>query len=131
MSSNMPVEILTLAAAENGTYAIDDIQFLDEDDNAVVPNADTVTWCLTDNDGNVINNREDVALTSALSMTIVLSGDDLEVSGNPERTVKKNYFDIEIYQRRVAIRGEIDSTLGNDLPVTKEFAFNIENIVCL
>ena len=131
MATNQPVEVLTLAASENGTYPIDDIQFLDETNTAKVPNTDTVTWCLTDNDGNVINSREDVPLTSALSMTILLSGDDLQVSGEPDKTIIRDGFLVKIYQRRVAVRGEIDSTLGNDNPVTKEFAFNIENIVCL
>ena len=64
-------------------------------------------------------------------MVVLLSGDDLAVSGSPDETITRDGFLVKQYKRRVAVRGEIDSTLGNDLPVTKEFAFNIENIVCL
>ena len=126
-----PVQILTEAASENGTYPITGIQFKDETKTARVPNADTITWCLTDNTGNVINDREDVPLDSSLTMVVLLSGDDLGVSGSPDETITRDGFLVKQYKRRVAVRGEIDSTLGNDLPVTKEFAFNIENIVCL
>ena len=126
-----PVEILELAASENGTYAIDSIQFLDEDDSVVTPNTDTVKYCLTDKSGTVINSREEVAIVSAASMTVLLSGDDLAVSGEADKTFTRNGAIIKQYQRHVAVRGVINSTLGNDLPVTKEFIFYIEDIVCL
>ena len=129
--ANEPVEILELAASENGTYPIDDIQFLDETDTARVPNTDTVKWCLTDKLGNVINGKEDEPLASALSMIVLMSGDDLEVSGEADKTFTRKGAIIKQYQRNVAVRGEIDSDIGNDLPVTKQFIFFVEEIVCL
>ena len=107
------------------------MQFLDEDDTPVTPNASTVTWCLTDKNGNVINSRLNVALVSALSMTVKMSGLDLAISGNPDKIITRNGVKINQYERHVAVKGEIDSTLGTDLPVTKGFIFYIEDIVCI
>jgi len=128
---NEPVEILTLIASEEGTYVIDDIEFLDINDSVVTPNADTVTWCLCDKNKNIINSREDQALVSAASMTVTLSGDDLAISGTEDKIFIRSGFMIKQYERHLAVRGGVNSTLGNDLPVTKEFIFNIENIVCI
>lgn len=55
--------------------------FTDEDGAAVTPNAG-LTWTLTDASGNVINSRSAVALTTASSVTIKLSGDDLVIGQN-------------------------------------------------
>jgi len=129
--ANEPIEILTLAASEKGTYAITGIQFLDEDDEIVTPIATTVKWCLTTKAGVVINNKQNITIISAASMNIVLSGDDLAVSGAPDKTFIANGVETKQYQRHVAIQGAINSTLGEALPVTKEFIFFIENIVCL
>lgn len=134
---NLPVEILTLAASEEGTYAIDEIEFLDSHDTpvAITPEADSVTWCLTDKNGNVINSREDVPITSASSMTIVLSGDDLAINGNADKFVTRDGVIIEQYERHVSVQGLVDTVIGTETldntPVTKEFIFYIENIVCL
>ncbi|KKK67755.1 hypothetical protein LCGC14_2950910, partial [marine sediment metagenome] len=45
MPAILPVEILDTNASEEGTYAIDEIQFLDSQDTpaAVTPETDTVT----------------------------------------------------------------------------------------
>ncbi|KKN06567.1 hypothetical protein LCGC14_1075830 [marine sediment metagenome] len=137
MSDLLPVTILDTNASEEGTYAIDDIQFLDSQDPpvAVTPEVGSVTWCLTDKNGTIINSREDVPITSASSMTIVLSGDDLAISGNADKYVTRNGVIIEQYQRHVLVQGLVDTVIGTETldntPVTKEFIFYIENIVCL
>ena len=137
MSDLLPVTILDTNASEEGTYAIDDIQFLDSQDPpvAITPEASSVTWCLTDKNGTIINSREDVAITSASSMTIVLSGDDLAISGNADKYVTRNGVIIEQYQRHILVQGLVDTVIGTETldntPVTKEFIFYIENIVCL
>ena len=137
MPAILPVEILSANASEEGTYAIDEIQFLDSQDTpvAVTPEADSVTWCLTDKNGDIINNRENVAITSASSMTIVLSGDDLAVSGSVDKYVTRDNVIIQQYQRHVLVQGEVNTVIGTETlvntPVTKEFIFYIENIVCI
>ena len=137
MPSLLPVVILDTNASEEGTYAIDEIQFLDSQDTPVeiTPEADSVTWCLTDKSGNVINSREDVPITSASSMTIVLSGDDLAISGTADKFVTRDGVIIEQYERHVSVQGLVDTVIGTETldntPVTKEFIFYIENIVCL
>ena len=137
MPALSPIEILSTNASEEGTYAIDNIQFLDSQDTpvAVTPEAGSVTWCLTDKNDNIINSREDVPITSASSMTIVLSGDDLAISGNADKFVTRDGVIIELYQRHVLVQGLVDTVIGTETldntPVTKEFIFYIENIVCL
>ncbi len=137
MPSLLPVVILDTNASEEGTYAIDEIQFLDSQDTpvAITPEADSVTWCLTDKNGTVINSREDVPITSASSMTIVLSEDDLAISGTADKLVTRDGVIIEQYERHVSVQGLVDTVIGTETldntPVTKEFIFYIENIVCL
>ncbi len=137
MSDLLPVTILDTNASEEGTYAIDDIQFLNSQDTpvAVTPEAGSVTWCLTDKAGTIINSREDVPITSASSMTIVLSGDDLAISGNADKFKTRDGVIIELYQRHILVQGLVDTVIGTETldntPVTKEFIFYIENIVCL
>lgn len=137
MSDLLPVVILDTNASEEGTYAIDNIQFLDSQDTpvAITPVAVSVTWCLTDKNGNVINNREAVPIISASSMTIVLSGDDLAINGTADKFVTRDGVIIEQYERRVSVQGLVDTIIGTETldntPVTKEFIFYIENIVCL
>ena len=136
MPAILPVEILSTNASEEGTYAIDEIQFLDSQDTpvAVTPEVGSVTWCLTDKNGTVINSREDVPITSASSMTIVLSGDDLAISGSVDKYVTRNGVIIQQYQRHVLVQGLVDTVIGTETldntPVTKEFIFYIENLVC-
>ncbi len=137
MPAILPVEILSTNASEEGTYAIDEIQFLDSQDTpaAITPEAASVTWCLTDKNGDIINSREDVAITSTSSMTIVLSGDDLAISGVADKFTPRDGVIIELYQRHVLVQGLVDTVIGTETldntPVTKEFIFYIENIVCL
>ena len=137
MSDLLPVTILDTNASEEGTYAINEIQFLDSQDTpvAVTPEAGTVTWCLTDKNGDIINSREDVPITSAASMTIVLSGDDLAISGNADKYDTRDGVIIKLYERHVTVQGLVDTVIGTETldntPVTKEFIFYIENIVCL
>ena len=137
MTAILPVEILDTNASEEGTYAIDDIQFLDSQDTpvAITPETGTVTWCLTNKNGDIINSLEDVAITSASSMTIVLSGDDLAISGTADKFVTRSGVIIEQYERHILVQGLVDTVIGTETldntPVTKEFIFYIENIVCL
>jgi hypothetical protein len=54
-------------------------------------------------------------LTPAESVTIVLKGDDLALTGGPVR-------------RYVIVRGTFDGVLGNNLPLIDEVSFQIQNL---
>jgi len=78
----------------------------------------TAAWTLSDTDGSVINSRSSVSLTPASSMSIVLKGDDLAITGDDRKTVK------------VLVEGTYNSTtFGNDLPYTEEATIIIDNLV--
>jgi len=110
----MPTNLETVAK-EKGTYAIT-CTFTDEDDAAVTP--DSIVWSLTDTDGTVINNRDQVAVAvPASSVEIVLSGDDLEVTETAG-----------FVERRFIVEIVFDSDLGNNLPHKDECTFSLENL---
>ena len=109
---------LTSRAAEESTFIVTAV-FKDEDGDLVVPNAGTVIWSLTDKDGTIINSREDVSETSASTINIVLSGDDLALANQ----------DNSEEERRVTIYAEYDSTLDNDLPIRGVAIFTVVNLV--
>lgn len=108
----MPTD-LTIKAIEESTYVIT-ASFTDEDDNPVAPNAG-LKWHLTDLDRNIINNREDVAIASATTITVVLKGNDLALSSD----IEKRIFTIE---------GNYDSTLGTGLPLKDEARFDVVSL---
>lgn len=109
----MPVT-LTDNANERSTYAVD-VSFFDEDDVAVTPTS--ITWTLSDVQGNVINSREDVAVAvPAATITIVLSGLDLVL----DNTYVSNI-------RKILIKATYTSTLGSGLPLRDEITFEIND----
>ncbi len=112
----MARQVLTDEAIEESTYIVT-VAFTDEDDDAVIPNAPLV-WTLTDMAGNVINSREDVSITPASSIDIVLSGDDLEV-----------FDDGGLDNRLVTVQGTYNSDAGNNLPLKDEVVFPIRRLV--
>lgn len=115
----MPTNITTYAN-ENGTYVVN-IQPTDEDGDAVTPK--TLTWTLTDEDGSVINSRQDVTISSlSTSMDVILSGADLAIQAGETDPV---------VLRKFAIKGTYDSSLGNDLPLTDEATIGINNLAAI
>ena len=76
-----------------------------------------MTWSLLEPDGTVVNEREDVTVSPAESVTIVLSGDDLAMD---------EAYDVE---RILLIEGTYDSDLGSDLPLRDQLTFTIEDLV--
>lgn len=101
------------------------IAFQDLSGNAVIPDTDTIKWTLTNNPNasiaaTVINNRQNVAVTSAASINITLSGADLALltgeEGQALRIITITYtFD--------------DPTFGNNLPGCIEYPFTIKERV--
>ncbi len=105
-------------ASEGSTFVIR-AEFYENTPAGKVPMVPKVglTWNLADEHGATINNREDVPLTPAASVDIVLSGDDLAIGGNHG------------VRRHFTIRGTYDGVAGNDLPLVEEASFQISNLV--
>ena len=106
---------LTEKATEEGTYIIN-AAFTDEDDNAVVP--DSISWTLTDVVGTVINDRLHEVISPAADVDIVLSGNDLAIGTSGTKRV-------------LTIEAVYDSAAGDDLPLTDEASFDVEDLVHL
>ena len=111
----MAVTKLTAVAGEESTYVIE-VAFEDETGAAVIPNTSSIKWTLTDTYGNVINSRNQVAVASASTINIVLSGDDLSI-GTSGLT------------RVILIEATYNSSLGSNLPLREEVRFNIADYV--
>jgi hypothetical protein len=108
----MKIDLFT-TVNEKSTLPIE-ASFTDEDGAAVTPSS--ITWTLTDHNGNVINNREDVSATPGETVTILLSGDDLAIGSNGRVRV-------------LTVEALYNSTLGNDLPLKEEIYFSIKDLV--
>lgn len=112
--------ILTVNAQEKSTYVIT-CAFQDENGQDVIPTS--AAWTLTDEDGTVINSREDVAIsTLAASVNVVLTGDDLEIDSGFAGTAQERIFTIEAVY---------DSDLGTGLTLNAAAKFNVENLVAV
>ena len=103
--------LLTAVATLKSTYVII-ASFKDEFDTVVIPTS--ITWTLTDTDGVVINYRNAVPVTPASTITIVLSGLDLDYTG-----------DVNVY-RDLTIHALYNSTLGTGLPLNSTIRFMIQ-----
>ena len=110
-------EVLKYRPAEQGTFALQ-LDFAAAAGTALPPNS--AHWTLTDANGNIINGREDVEIsTPAASENLVLSGLDLELD-DPEDNV-----------RVLLIKWTFSSDLGTDLPMHRQLCFEIENMVAI
>lgn len=111
----MPI-ITTLSdrATEESTYVVT-ASFYDENDDPVTPT--TVTWTLTDEDGVVINSREDVSITPGTSVDIVLSGDDL-TCGNAAHAA-----------RILTVDAMYNSDLGSGLPLKGAVRLIVDGLI--
>lgn len=114
----MALTVLTTEAMEEGSYFIT-VSFYDEDDAAVIPNAGTIYWTLTDSAGTVINSRDYEAETSAASITIELEGSDLAIQAGETAA---------LVRRRLTILWVYNSDLGNNKPAKAEVIFLIRNL---
>ena len=111
----MPIIISSPHAVEQSTYGIT-VSFLDDAGASVIPTAASVTWTLTNEQGNVINSRSNVAITSASSIVIVLHGYDL-ARGPGDNGV-----------RLVTIKATYNSTLGTALELKDQIQFTLDNL---
>ena len=109
--------ILEERAKEKGTYPIK-LSFFDDSDprQPVTPN--TMTWTLTNENGVVVNSKQDIPISVLTTVvTVVLSGDDLQIlTGDAEEL------------RILTVEGDYDSSLGSGLALTDQVGFYIENL---
>lgn len=105
-------------AIEQSTY-FPIVSFFDEDDGAEV--VKTLIWTLTDTLGNIINNRNRVAILNPSSVeTVKLSGDDLAIlSGTDDG------------ERLFTVEATYDSDLGTDMPLNGEASFTVINLTAI
>jgi len=111
----MPTDITT-RALPNGTFVIT-VAFFDDDGSAVTPN-DPTTWSLKDTAGNIINSREDVAITEDTTVDIVLQGADLAATGVNDDGI-----------RILSVDGTYDSDAGSDLPLDNSSQFVVDTLL--
>ena len=109
-------DILEKIAEEEGSYFIK-FNFRDENEDAVVPTS--IKWTLTTNDGEVVNSRSSVDVTSPTAeWWLALSGEDLQLLEQ-----KASYS-----WRIVTIKALYDSTHGDDMPLNKAVRFKVRNL---
>ena len=95
--------LLTAQATEGSTFVVT-VPFVDEDGTPVIPAS--IKWSLTDDEGDAVNSRTDVAIvTPAATIDIVLKGLDLPSPGDQMRSV---YLTVE---------ATYNSSLGTGLPL--------------
>lgn len=110
------MNVLTTVANEQSSYWII-IDFFDDDGTNM--STTTLSWTLTDLEGNIINSREDVNVAGpSYQETIELSGNDLAVDGN------------DIIQRIMTLEGTYESnTYGSDKPFKFQIKFPVEPVI--
>ena len=107
---------LSSVAVEKSTYVVV-AAFTDENGDAVAPT--TLTWTLTDSEGNIRNSRENVEVSSpSSSENIVLSGKDLALKN------QGNYKE----DRILKIHATYTSSYGSGLPLRASCRFSIVNL---
>ena len=105
-----------IKAGEESSFPLE-IDFTDEERVAVIPNV--IIWSLYDEDGAIVNSRENVNVPPVASIKILIEGDDLVLP------------DIEKPERRALIEWEYNSTFGTNIPKKVEYVFEIENLLNL
>ena len=88
----------------------------DDDDEGENIITNTFLWSLTDINKNPINSKTDVSETPALTVPVLLKGDDLADVA-------------ETTERLITVKGTYDALLGGtptfNIPFTQEYSFNI------
>ena len=107
-------------AVEESTVKIT-IAFTDENGDAAEPSS--ITWTLTDDDGTVINSRQDVVIDSpASSINVALTSDDLAFQTGETGDYEWRKFLVEwVYS----------SDLGGGLSGKDELRFAVYNLAAV
>ena len=117
----MPVKFTgTDEHAVEGGLAKFTVSFTDDAESAVTP--DTMTYTVTDTDGNVQNSLEDEVISSLdTSVTVVLKGDDLGISATEKAAATETFV-----LRILTMEGTYTSDLGSDLPLRDQAQFMVD-----
>ena len=114
----MGVNIITAATKlfkEGGTGVLQ-VSFEDEDGAAMTP--DTLYWSLRNDDGNIVNGRDEVQITGLdTSVDIVLQGDDLPALEKKDQ---------KYYHLWIVLKGTYTSTYGSGLPFADQVRISVE-----
>lgn len=111
----MDIATTSKKAAERSTYIIT-ITFYDDRNVSVAP--DTAVWSLTDPEGNIINEREQIELTELdASVDIILQGADLAILGGHAQE-----------KRHLVIEATYSSSAGIELPLNSQLTFYVVNL---
>jgi hypothetical protein len=108
----MPTTISNIKPVEGGTALVSAALY---DEGGLQPTPVTVKWSLFRTDGTPI--REDVAMTPANPLAILLSGDDLAV------------FADDNFERVLLVEITYNSTNGDDLTLNDELTFMVQPLV--
>lgn len=108
---------LTVRPNEQGTLILT-ASFKNEAGNLITPNANTLKWTLLRLDGSIVNLRQDVAITSGASVSIVLSDADLALVDGKDTG-----------HRVLLLKGTYDSGAYTSLPLRDEVGFTINNLL--
>jgi predicted NAD/FAD-dependent oxidoreductase len=115
----MPFTLSTNLGEESSGSIV--IRFRDRDDQPVTPNG--ANWTLTDEDGTVINSRENVVISSpATQEEILLQGNDLTISSGFTGVAEKRIF---------TVQASYDSDLGSGIPLNEQATFYIDALVAV
>lgn len=102
-------ETLQAVATDRSTFVVE-LQFRDSNGSAVAPTS--AVWSLRDSKGNIVNARDQVAISSpAATSYVITQGDD-------------NAAAVDRY-RILTVEAQYDSTLGSGLPLNAEFRYRI------
>lgn len=111
----MPTTITAVSdqPLEEGVLAVTFGPLVDETGAAVTPTS--ATWTLADRAGNVVNSRTGVSVTPGSSITVLLSGADLQIAD----TFLDN-------RRELLLEFVYDSSLGSNLPGKDALYFEVQ-----
>ena len=123
----MATDTLSTTLDEGSGGVITVGSFTDQDGNTVSPsNITSLTWTLSDANGNIINSRKDVALTPAASVEIGLVA--AETTAGSGDNVSAGYF-----TRYLLVKYTYDTTINgaavNDFPGAKEVQIKINSFI--
>ncbi len=112
-----PTQSVTFYVVEEST-AILKAAFFDENGSAV--SASALVWQLTDEDGNIINGRDDVPIPGTASAVVIVIG-----NLDTKRSSDEAYVQGAIYLRVLRLAGAYDSVNGSGLPLVQSYTFGI------
>lgn len=106
-------------ATDRSSYYVT-VDFFDEAAEPVPPI--TATWTLTDGNGNIVNQRDQIAIPGPVgtSTTIALSGDDIAYASDGTRADNTRNLTITATY--------VSTTTGTEMPLVTAVRFMVEDV---